>query len=340
MVGAVLVRGGRTIAEGWHKRAGGPHAEAVVLARVGAAARGATLYVSLEPCAHTGRTPPCADAIVKAGVRRVVAAAPDPNPISGNGLSRLRRAGLEVLLASGEARHAAERQNERFRRWAAQGRPFVLAKWAASLDGKIATSEGRSRWISSDAARRHALLLREEYDAVLVGARTVAADDPRLTRRLGKNPLPHRRVVLDGRLSAPESARLFRRPEGVIVATAAAASDAKARRLASRGVEVWSLPSRRPGRVSLPKLLANLGRDGVTGLLVEGGGDTHWGFFADGLVDRVLVLLAPRILGGSDAVPAVGGEGFALARTPQLEDLEIERLAGDLLLTARVRVAR
>jgi diaminohydroxyphosphoribosylaminopyrimidine deaminase/5-amino-6-(5-phosphoribosylamino)uracil reductase len=336
MVGAVVVRKGRTVAEAWHRRAGGPHAEAAALARAGSAARGGTLYVSLEPCAHTGRTPPCVDAIVASGVRKVVAAAPDPHRVSGDGFRRLRRAGVEVVLARGELRRAAERQNERFFHWASRRRPFVLAKWAGTLDGRIASSRGESRWITSEAARHRALQLREEYDAVLVGARTLAADDPRLTRRLGENAQPHRRIVLDGELSAPLSSRLYRRPEGVIVATARPLSDPRARRLARRGVEVWSLPSRRRGRVSLRRLLARLGRDGVTGLLVEGGGEAHWSFLAEGLVDRVLILLAPRILGGAKAVPAVGGKGFPLARTPRLEGIEIEVLGQDLLLTGRV----
>ena len=216
-------------------------------------------------------------------------------------------------------------------------RPYVLAKWAATLDGKIAAAKGTGRWITGEAARRRAMLLREELDAVLVGAATVAADDPLLTRRLGVNrTTPHCRIVLDGRLSAPESARLFRRPLGVVIATAQPASHPKARRLARRGVEVWSLPSGRVGEVDLRRLLAGLLQSGVTSLLVEGGGATHWSFLQAGLVDRVAIFLAPRILGGDAAPSAVRGSGFSLGRAPRLSDVEVERVGEDILVTGRL----
>ncbi|MGE5412729.1 MAG: bifunctional diaminohydroxyphosphoribosylaminopyrimidine deaminase/5-amino-6-(5-phosphoribosylamino)uracil reductase RibD, partial [Syntrophomonadaceae bacterium] len=221
MVGAVIARGGRIVAEAWHRRAGGAHAEAAALSRAGAAARGADLYLSLEPCAHFGRTPPCAPAVVEAGVARVIVAARDPKPLGrGRGLATRSSAGIEVGLAPGTLRRRAEEQNEKFRTAVARRRPFVLAKWASSLDGRIASARGESRWITSEAARRRGLLLREEYDAVLVGAGTVRADDPRLTRRLGRaGGRPHWRIVLDGRLRAPEGARVFRGPGRRVVAT-------------------------------------------------------------------------------------------------------------------------
>jgi diaminohydroxyphosphoribosylaminopyrimidine deaminase/5-amino-6-(5-phosphoribosylamino)uracil reductase len=338
MVGAVLVKNGRVVGEGWHRRAGGPHAEVVALRKAGALARGADLYVTLEPCAHHGRTPPCADALVAAGVTEVVFAARDPNPlVAGRGARALRRAGVAVSAGTPGERARSLRQNERFFVSMAARRPYVLAKWAATLDGKIASASGKSRWITGEAARRRAMLLREELDAVLVGARTVAADDPLLTRRLGANRVtPHCRIVLDGRLSAPESARLFRRPEGVIVATALPESHPKARRLAGRGVQVWSLPGRRRGEVDLRRLLAGLLENGVTSLLVEGGATTHAAFLSAGLVDRFAIFLAPRILGGGRAPSAVAGRGFSLATAPRLEDVEIERVGEDLLVTGRV----
>jgi diaminohydroxyphosphoribosylaminopyrimidine deaminase/5-amino-6-(5-phosphoribosylamino)uracil reductase len=213
----------------------------------------------------------------------------------------------------------------------------VLVKWGASLDGKIASASGESRWITGPAARKRAMLLREELDAVLVGAGTVAADDPLLTRRLGRNrATPHCRIVLDGRLSAPERARLFRRPRGVIVATALPASHPRARRLARRGVEVWSLRGERPGEVDLRRLLANLLESGVTSLLVEGGGTTHEAFLKAGLVDRVAVFLAPRFLGGVAAPPSIGGRGFRLSGAPRLRDVEVEPVGGDILVTGRL----
>src|SRR5215831_4054995 len=281
MVGAVVVRGRRKVAEAFHRRAGTPHAEALALARAGRATRGADLYVTLEPCAHHGRTPPCAEGIVAAGIRRVIVASRDPNPlVRGRGLARLTRAGIEVLWADASRRSRAERQNERFRLWISQRRPFVLAKWAATLDGRIASSSGESRWITGPAARRRALLLREEYDAVLVGAGTILADNPLLTRRLSRNPGRHWRVVLDGRLRISERARVLRQPKGCVIATAVPPTHPRARRLAHRGAEIWSLPGSRPGQVDLKRLLAELAGRDVTGLMVEGGGETLAAFFA------------------------------------------------------------
>jgi diaminohydroxyphosphoribosylaminopyrimidine deaminase/5-amino-6-(5-phosphoribosylamino)uracil reductase len=268
----------------------------------------------------------------------VVVALPDPNPqVKGGGRRALSRAGVAVLRAGAGQARAAARQNEKFLTWSKKGRPFVLAKWAATMDGRIAAAEGRSRWISGRQSRRRALLLREEYDAVLVGAGTVRMDDPRLTRRLGKNlGGAHHRIVLDGRLSLPLWARLIRQPEGLIVATARPPGHPKARRLAARGVQVWSLPQGRSGRVSIPRLLRRLARHGVTSLMVEGGAATLWSFFSAGAVDRVCAFLAPRVLGGSRAPAAVGGRGFTLGSAPWIEDLALERLGDDLLVTGRV----
>jgi diaminohydroxyphosphoribosylaminopyrimidine deaminase/5-amino-6-(5-phosphoribosylamino)uracil reductase len=338
MVGAVLVRGGRIVGEGFHRRAGGPHAEIEALARAGSRARGATLYVTLEPCAHYGRTPPCSDAIREAGVARVISAARDPNPlVSGRGLRRLRRAGVETGRSGPAERRRAESQNEKFRTWISRGRPFVLAKWAETLDGKIASSAGESRWITGPEARRRSLELREEFDAILVGSGTVLADDPRLTRRLGWNRVtPHRRIVLDGRLRVPERARLFRRPSEALVATAQPETHPRARRLARRGVGVWSLPGRTRGKVAIPKLLRRLAESGVTSLIVEGGSTTLWEFFRAGCVDAVAVFIAPRILGGAAAPGGIGGTGFGLARSPILRGLAWEAIGEDVLLTAKV----
>jgi diaminohydroxyphosphoribosylaminopyrimidine deaminase/5-amino-6-(5-phosphoribosylamino)uracil reductase len=337
MVGAVLVRAGRVIGEAFHRRAGGHHAEAAALARAGSRAQGADLYVTLEPCAHFGRTPPCADAIVEAGVSRVIVGSGDPHSlVRGRGLRRLSRAGVEVLSADAARRRRAEEQNERFRTWADERRPFVLAKWASSLDGRIATSRGESRWITGSAPRRRALLLREEYDAVLVGAGTVLADDPRLTRRLGRNKTTPWRIVLDGRLRAPEGARLFREPGNRVVLTALPESHPRARRLALRGVEVWSFPSRRQGRVDLRRAAAAMARREITSVLVEGGAETLGSFFDAGLVDRVAVFIAPRILGGAAALAAVGGRGSTLASSPRVRDVRVESVGEDWLFTGRV----
>ena len=338
MVGAVVVRGGRVVGEGWHRRAGGPHAEVEALHRAGERAKGADLYVTLEPCNHFGRTPPCVDAIVRAGVARVVVAARDPNPtVAGGGMRALVRAGITVVRADAARASRAEKQNEKFRTWAREGRPFVLAKWAASFDGRIAAAGGASRWITGDASRRRALRLREEHDAVLVGAGTVLTDDPLLTRRLGLNRGgKHWRIVLDGRLRISERSKLLADPAGVIVVTSRPERSARVRRLVARGVEVWSLPGDGAGRISVRALLRRLARRGVTSLLVEGGAETHGAFFSAGIVDRVAVFLAPRLLGGRSAPAAVGGAGFSLGAGPRLVDVSIERVGEDLLLTARV----
>jgi diaminohydroxyphosphoribosylaminopyrimidine deaminase / 5-amino-6-(5-phosphoribosylamino)uracil reductase len=338
MVGAVVVAGGCAVGEGFHRRAGEPHAEVLALSRAGTAARGADLYLTLEPCVHAGRTPACAPVVASSGVERVVVAAADPNPrVSGRGIAALRRSGVAVVLAPAAWRRRAAEQNEKFRTWIVAGRPFVLAKWAESLDGRTAAASGKSRWITGEAARRRAMLLREEYDAVLVGAGTIAADDPRLTRRLGRNrAADHWRIVLDGRLRVPESARVFRGPGRRVVATAARPSHPRAERLAARGVEVWSLPGRAAGEVDLSGLLAELGARAVTGLMVEGGAETLWSFFSAGVVDRAAVFLAPRFLGGRRAPGGVGGEGFALGRAPRLTGARVERIGGDLLVTGRL----
>jgi diaminohydroxyphosphoribosylaminopyrimidine deaminase/5-amino-6-(5-phosphoribosylamino)uracil reductase len=340
MVGAVVVAGRRVVGEAFHRRAGEPHAEILALARAGRAARGADLYLTLEPCTHEGRTPPCAPAVAASGVGRVVVASTDPNPkVAGRGVAALRRAGVPVVLAPAGWRRKAAEQNERFRTWITTGRPFVLGKWAESLDGKIASASGQSRWITGKAARERAMRLREEYDAVLVGCGTVAADDPRLTRRLGLNrTTPHWRIVLDGRLRVSEKARVFRGRGRRVVVTAVHPSHPKVARLAAQGVEVWSLPARGPksaGRVDLSRLLDELGAREATGLLVEGGAETLWSFFSEGLVDRVMVFLAPRILGGRDAPGGVAGPGFRLSTTPRLSEMRVDRLGDDVCVTAR-----
>lgn len=343
MVGAVVVRNGRVVGEGFHRRAGGPHAEVSALRKAGSRARGADLYLTLEPCVHQGRTPPCAPQVIASGVSRVVIAARDPNPrVSGRGIAALRRAGIAVALAPSSWRRRADALNEKFRVQITTGRPFVLAKWAETLDGRIASAAGESRWITGSAARRRALALREEHDAVLVGAGTVAADDPRLTRRLGWNraSVPHWRVVLDGALRSRPGAAVFRGPGRRAVATAVPPDDPRARRLRARGVEVWSLPGRRREGVDLAALLCELASRGAASLMVEGGARTLWEFFAAGLVDAVAVFVAPRVLGGDGATGAVGGGGFRLTDAAAIEDVAVERVGDDLLVTGRIGAGR
>jgi diaminohydroxyphosphoribosylaminopyrimidine deaminase/5-amino-6-(5-phosphoribosylamino)uracil reductase len=353
MVGAVLVRDGEVVGQGRHERAGEAHAEVLALRQAGARAAGATLYVTLEPCAHHGRTPPCADAVVAARVSRVVVAMADPDPrVAGAGLRRLRDAGLAVEV--GDGREAAEALNPRWLAARRANRPFVALKLAMSLDGRIATAAGESRWITGPAARAEGHRLRAVYAAVAVGAGTVLADDPELTARdAGGAPLPRQplRVVVDGRLRIPRTARILdpALPGRTVIATSAAAAGAHGE------LEPWLavLPgggeagdagatSPRDGRdhqVDLRELLAYLAADGIDSLLVEGGGELAWGFIAAGLVDHVHAFVAPRILGGRVAVPAVGGEGFAaLADSLSLRFVS-HRVVGDDLLLEAVPVA-
>lgn len=325
MVGALVVRAGEVIAEGCHRRVGGPHAEIEALAKAGDAARGATLYVTLEPCDHHGRTPPCSAAVIAAGVRKVVACHRDPGA-GGGGFARLAAAGVEVewgfLVAE------AVRLNWRFLTAAVRRRPAVTLKWAMSLDGKIATAAGYSRWISSPAGRRWGLAQREEHDAILVGSGTALADDPRLDRRLGLAGAPNVRVVLDRRLRLGAGARLFEVPGEVLIYTQA--DDARRREaLERRGAVVTRLESVTPEAV-----LADLYRRGVKSLLVEGGSGVAAAFAQARLFDRVGVDLAPLLIGGEKAPGPLGGSGFAaLDEAPRLADLELERRGGDVILT-------
>lgn len=340
-VGAVVVApSGELVGEGWHERAGGPHAEAVALAEAGARARGATVVVNLEPCAHHGRTPPCADALVAAGVARVVFSGLDPDPrTAGKGRERLRSAG--IATETGRFLERAERLNETFLVSVREGRPFVHLKWGATLDGKIATATGESRWITGEEARADAMRLREESDAILVGAGTALADDPALTRRLGLNRsiLPHRRIVVDGRLRVSAERKVFS-PEASgesWLATAVPEGDARLAPFRDRGVRVLSLPSDRPGRVDLRALLRELANHEVRSLLVEGGGETAWGFLEERLADRLTGYHGPLLLGGRGAPAALSGAGFAtLSAAPRLAGLEVGPLGDGYRVTGRL----
>ena len=337
MVGAVLVRDGRVVGEGYHRRAGGPHAEIVALQQAGDLAAGATLYVTLEPCSHRGRTGACATALLRAGVSRVVAAMEDPDPrVSGEGLARLRAGGVRVGV--GDGAEEAEAINRRWLLSRRAGRAFVGLKYAATLDGKIATRGGQSRWITGKAARRETHALRQAYDAVAVGAGTVIADDPELTarspadKRLRRQPL---RVVIDGRLRVSPRARVFdpSLPGRALVATTKAAAKRRGKGFESRGVEVRAFNG--ADRIQILPLLELLADEGVNSVLVEGGGDLAWSFCASGAVDRVYAFIAPTLVGGRRAPTPVDGQGYPdLARALQLEFVNTRALGDDWLLEA------
>ena len=336
MVGAVVVRAGRIVGRGYHRRAGQPHAEVFALADAGAAARGATLYVSLEPCAHTGRTPPCTEAIHKAGIRQVVAAMIDPNPLTrGRGLRWLKAHGIRTAV--GILEPEARALNQAFITRMRAGRPFVTVKVAQSLDGKIATASGESRWITGPAARQWVHRLRAESDAILVGVETVLKDDPRLTVRSGRRRRTPVKIILDSSLRTPPSARLFASASPVWIATTPAASVQKERLLQQAGAEVLRLPVRF-GRVDIRVLLKELARREISRLLIEGGGEVIASALQAKVVDRVIWMVAPKIIGGRDSVPVVGGKGAcSLKEAIQLENFSVQRLDSDLLITGDVR---
>jgi len=381
MVGAVLVKGGKVIGRGWHRCAGGPHAEIEALRDAqnqGCSLHGATLYVTLEPCCTHGRTPPCTDAIITAGIRRVVAGAIDPNPRhAGKGFKVLRRAGIKVEALGGPHsrgrdgpsvnRLKADLQilNEAFSHWIVHRTPFVTVKAAMTLDGKIATARGESKWITGEDARAYGMKLRQGNDAVLVGVNTVLMDDPSLTVRPTGNmehstpnmqPPRLRRIVLDSGARTPLTAKVVS-DEHAALTTMVVGEHAPKRRVAAlaKRVKVWVAPIRKAGRtvpwpprrarsdapyqqIDLRWLLKRLGSENVTSLLVEGGGEANASFLLGGLAHRVAFFYAPKILGGRNSRPAVAGSGVArLVDVIRLCAVEWRRLGKDLLLLAHLK---
>ena len=335
LVGALVVRGGRIVGEGWHRKAGTPHAEVHALRQAGEDAAGATVYVTLEPCAHYGRTPPCAEALIEARVSRVVVAARDPNPlVAGKGIAMLRAAGIEV--AEGVLAKEAQALNEAFFKWMQTKLPFVALKTAMTLDGKTATAAGESKWITNEASRRFVHALRDAHDAVLTGIGTVLADDPALTARLpegGRNPL---RVIADSRARTPLTAQVV--TDGcapTLIAVSPGAPAARVAALREAGAEVITCGAGEC--VDLAALLAALGARGVTSLLAECGAVLNGALLAARCIDRVYAFFAPKLVGGAAAPTSFGGAGFArLADAVRLTEIETRLFDGDVLVSGRV----
>jgi diaminohydroxyphosphoribosylaminopyrimidine deaminase/5-amino-6-(5-phosphoribosylamino)uracil reductase len=339
LVGAVVVKDGVIVGEGYHKKAGTPHAEVIALQEAGARAKGADLYVNLEPCCHYGRTPPCTKAIIEAGVKRVVVACEDPNLlVAGKGIEILRQAGIAVEV--GVLEEEARRLNEVFFKFITTRRPFVTLKVAMSLDGKIATFAGDSKWITGEQARCYAHQMRAEHDAVMVGIGTVLTDDPLLTVRLpGESKQPWR-LIVDSRLRIPLESRiaLTSGKFPTIVATVQhQGSREKKKLLEERGIEVWELPADR-GRVDLNALLEELGRKEITSVLLEGGATLNASALEAGVVDKFVIFVAPKIIGGSRAPGPIGGLGVERIEDAWLvSNLEFSRVGEDLMITCYPR---
>jgi diaminohydroxyphosphoribosylaminopyrimidine deaminase/5-amino-6-(5-phosphoribosylamino)uracil reductase len=340
-VGAVVVREGQVIGWGATQPPGGPHAERVALAQAGERARGATLYVTLEPCVHYGRTPPCVEAIIAAGIAEVHVAVLDPNPlVNGRGVQTLKAHGIRVVV--GEHAAEARRLNEWFFKYVSTGRPFVLAKYAMTLDGKIATCTGDSRWITGPAARAMVHRLRAQVDAVIVGVGTVRADDPSLTARpeaFGEAPAVRQpvRIVVDSRGHTPLDARVLSREAPTWIATTERMDVERRKRYSERGAEVLILPTRN-GQVDLEALLEELGRRQIAWVMVEGGSRLLGSLWDLGLIDKVMAFIAPKCIGGEQAPGPIGGRGRPrMAEAIPLDDVEIQPVGEDWCISGYPR---
>ena len=338
-VGAVIVKDGVIVGEGYTQPPGSSHAEVVALQQAGEKARGATMYVTLEPCCHHGRTPPCTKAIIEAGIAEVHMSIIDPNlQVCGRGKAELEAAGIKTHV--GEHEEAAQELNEAYIKFVATGLPFVLAKFAMSLDGKIATKTGDSKWISGEQSRRYVHSLRSQVGAIMVGVDTIIKDDPQLTARAGleggqleKQPL---RVVVDSTGRTPPSARVLHLPGKTLIATTEEIEPARAKVLAQAGAEILKLPSK-GGLVDLQELLQVLGKRQVISLMVEGGAAVFGSLFEQGLVDKVLAFIAPIIIGGEQAKNPVEGKGVEkLSQATNLTGMKVVKVGNDILVSGYV----
>ena len=330
MVGAVLVKDGKTVGEGYHVKAGEPHAEILALGKAGDQAKGATLYLNLEPCTHYGKTPPCAPAVIEAGVDKVVVGMEDPNPlVKGKGVASLKQAGLDVSV--GTLENECRKLNEAFCKYILQGEPFVILKVAATLDGKLATRNGESKWITGEDSRRFVHRLRNQVDGVVVGIGTVLKDDPMLTARIRRGRDPYR-IILDSRLRVSEKAKVIDLdPSKTIIATTGMAPREKIEILEKKGVRILIIDSKL-GKVDLKACLIKLGELGMTSLLVEGGNQINGSFLDENLIDKILLFFSPKLIGDPLAPGIFSGAGVAsLKEAISIKDLKVRKMGEDLL---------
>lgn len=339
LVGAVIVKNGKIIAEGYHEALGLAHAEVAAFNKAKQDVRGATLYVNLEPCSHYGRTPPCAGAIIEAGIGKVVVAMEDPNPkVSGRGIKMLKEAGIEVVV--GILEKEAERLNEIFIKYITQKQPFVIMKAAMTLDGKIASAGGDSKWISGESSRHHVHVIRDRVAAIMAGISTILADNPSLTTRLGSQKgMDPVRIVVDSKGIIPLDSRVIsmEATAGVILATTSAIESEKEKQLLDKGVHILKADGT-GGHVDLVRLMDELYKLEIDSVLLEGGGGLNAAALSSGIVDKVMIFIAPKIIGGKDAKTPVEGEGIQLMKDAyKLEDVSISRFDEDILVEGYIR---
>ncbi len=338
MVGAVIVKDGGIVGEGYHPRAGEPHAEVFAIRHAGDRACGASMYVTLEPCCHHGRTPPCTQAIIESGIHEVHAAMVDPDPkVAGRGIAELEAAGVEVHYPLLEDK--ARELNEAYIKHRTTGMPFVILKSAMTLDGRIATRTGDSKWITNERSRAYAHRIRSRVDAILVGGKTARADNPQLTARLGKNVRYPSRVVISKGLDLPAELAILRSEGECIVACPPCANADSLRKLEHAGARILTLRMA-GGRASISDLMMQLGKLGHLSVLIEGGGETAASALAEGVVDKVIYFYAPKIVGGRDAVPAVGGVGVdTIEAATKLDRIKLRRFGEDFVVEGYVHRA-
>lgn len=335
IVGALVVKDGRIIGRGYHERAGSPHAEAIALDGAGVKAKGATLYVTLEPCTHYGRTPPCTDKIIKSGIKKVIVGMIDPNPLNnGKGIGMLRHKKIKVEV--GFLEDKLRKANEVFIKYITRKIPFVTVKVGQSLDGKIATRTGDSKWVTSDRSRAYAHRLRSNYDAIMVGVNTILRDNPKLDAWFSKKQII--KIVADSQLSIHQEANVFLRESSVIIVTLPVKSgqETENRKILSQKAKILEVKEK-SGQINLKDMMKKLAQLGIANILVEGGGTLIGGLFDEGLVDKVLFFISPKIIGGKEAISSVMGRGISrMDKAVKLKEIKLRRIGEDFLIEGYV----